>query len=231
MFSNTKSYFSLKIIFPFLLIFPLQLLIAGNVEKSRDQIPEKYKWNLNDLYSSLDKWNNAKEKVESRLDKIETFKGKLDDSAQNLFKALDYYFTNEVHQIGELYCTSQASFIHLGEDKNYSELFRKEIWRGQSNLRSLRGRKIVLREIPSILTPLWQVFFLFGALLAVLWGTIAILLFCLVMLALPSILYAVRLYKTGKDQISFIDALRFYTVYQSARVIGTIIGVFRIIRI
>ena len=143
----------------------------------------------------------------------------------------DYYFTNEVHQIGELYCTSQASFIHLGEDKSYSELFRKEIWRGQSNLQSLRGRKIVLREIPSILTPLWQTFFFLATILTVLLGKITAVLFCFVMVSIPVVLYAVRLYKIGRSRVSFIESLWFYCVYHSARIIGTITGVFRIIRV
>ena len=87
---------------------------------------------------------------------------RVDGFPEHLTTCEDYYFTNQVHRIGEVYCTSQASFIHLGEDKNYPALFRKEIWRGQANLQSLRRRKILFREIPSILTPLWEVFFFLG---------------------------------------------------------------------
>ena len=34
----------------------------------------------------------------------------------------DYYFTDKVHALGLLYCSSKASFIHLGEDKEYKQL-------------------------------------------------------------------------------------------------------------
>lgn len=151
-------------------------------------------------------------------------------SPEDIVTCEDYYFTDKVHQIGAVYCTSKASFIHLGEDKSYFEMFRKEIWRGQSNLQSIRGRRIPLREIPSILTPLWQIFFLFAIIIFLLMGKRDFVLFFSVMFCLPIILYSIRLYKVGRNSISFSDSLWFYCVYLSARAIGTTIGVFKTIR-
>lgn len=150
---------------------------------------------------------------------------------EHLVTCEDYYFTNNVHQIGDVYVTSQASYIHLGEDKNYAELFQKEIWRGQSNLQSIRGRKILLREIPSVLTPVWQVFFLLVTIIFLGTGKIALGLFSLTMFCLPIILYSLRLYRIGRQDIGFTDSFRFYCIYLIARAIGTPMGVFRVIRL
>ena len=150
---------------------------------------------------------------------------------EHLVTCEDFYFTNKVHQIGEVYSTSKAAYIHLGEDKQYGEMFRKEIWRGQSNLRSIQGRKISLREIPSLLTPFWQACFLLITMLSLFWGKAAITIFSLVMFCLPIFLYAIRLYKIGKKRISFGASVWFYCVYLLARVIGTTIGLFKTIRL
>ena len=83
---------------------------------------------------------------------------------ENIIVCEDYYFTQKVRQFGKLYVTSKASHIHLGEDKNYKEVFQKEIWRGQSNLPSMRNRKVTFLELPSILFPFWMTFFSFMAL-------------------------------------------------------------------
>ena len=150
---------------------------------------------------------------------------------EHLVTCEDYYFTNTVHQLGEVYFTSQTTYVHLGEDKNYPEMFKKEIWRGQSNLQSLKGRKLVLREIPSILTPLWQTFFALVALVTLLLGHVTLVLFSLVMLCIPIILYSLRLYHLGNQTFRVSDTLWFYCVYFSARAIGTTLGLFKSIRI
>ncbi len=142
----------------------------------------------------------------------------------------DYYFTNKVNKIGELYRTSRASFIHLGEDKNYRSLFRKEIWRGQSNLHTLKGRKIVLREIPSLLTPIWQVTFFLTAMVSLLLGKLVSTCLGLFLVILPTILYAIRLYNAGHNSLGFLHAVWFYCVYHSARAIGIVLGMFRTIK-
>lgn len=57
-------------------------------QKTRNEIPEKYQWNLSDLYESDAAWRNAVEKLTAELDKIEELKGTLTQSAANLLKGL-----------------------------------------------------------------------------------------------------------------------------------------------
>ncbi len=67
-------------------------VIGADEEKTRADIPEEFKWNLQDLYPSLDAWKAAKEAVAARFDRIGEFKGKLGNSAADLNAALDYFF-------------------------------------------------------------------------------------------------------------------------------------------
>ncbi len=93
---------SLKNLFKLILLSMLMAgilflpLVASDTEKSRADIPEKYKWNLKDLFNSDADWKNGKNEVTARFEKIGSFKGKLGNSAADLRSALEYYF--EVHK-------------------------------------------------------------------------------------------------------------------------------------
>ena len=65
---------------------------AGIKENERETIPEKYKWDLTHLFPSVEAWQQAKDQIVSRFDKMSQFKGKIGNSGTVLFKALDYYF-------------------------------------------------------------------------------------------------------------------------------------------
>ena len=146
---------------------------------------------------------------------------------EHLVTCEDYYFTDKVHEIGKLYYSSKADYIHLGEDKIHSEMFNKEIWRGQSNLQSLKGRKISLRESASFAVPIWLLLFFLVALVSLLSAEIFYFFSAMAMIALPIALYALRLYKIGKGKLSLKDTFIFYSYYFPARVIGTVSGIFK----
>ncbi len=58
-------------------------------ERERAQIDDRYKWNLTDLYPSVEAWRAAKERTQKELPKIGQFKGKLAASSSTLADALD----------------------------------------------------------------------------------------------------------------------------------------------
>jgi len=68
---------------------------AAPKDNSRAEIDEKHKWNLADLYETKSDWENAKNAISGKFAKIGEYSGKLGDSAQSLFKALEYYHTIE----------------------------------------------------------------------------------------------------------------------------------------
>lgn len=66
----------------------LALLAPVALAKERSEIDAKYKWNLTDLYPSVDAWQKAKQDLADRLPKLEAHRGKLGGSADNLYRAL-----------------------------------------------------------------------------------------------------------------------------------------------
>ncbi len=152
---------------------------------------------------------------------------KVNGFPEHLTTCEDYYFTDQVNQLGNLYYTSAASYVHLGEDKKYKEMYKKEIWRGQSNLQSISGRNIPLREIPSFIIPIALPILLIIFIAAMVFNNIALALLALFAFLLPFAVYSLRLYKLVRKETSFWRVLQFYISYFPARVIGTLGGLFK----
>jgi oligoendopeptidase F len=58
----------------------------------RNQIPDKYKWNLADLYPSEAAWTKAKDDLAARLPELAKFRGRLGKSPKELLAALQTMF-------------------------------------------------------------------------------------------------------------------------------------------
>lgn len=61
--------------------------------KTREDIDAKYKWNLEDLYSSVDDWQKDVKVIESRIPEITEFQGKLSESSTNLLTTLENMYS------------------------------------------------------------------------------------------------------------------------------------------
>lgn len=82
-----------KAILSFILISFLSLNMNTMAQyKNRNEIPEKYKWNLSDLYKNNSDAKNDYELIKNKSNEISNFKGKLGVNAATLKKALDLYF-------------------------------------------------------------------------------------------------------------------------------------------
>ena len=137
----------------------------------------------------------------------------------------DYYFTGKVGELGGLYYTSRACYVHIGEDKQLFPMFKKEIWRGRSNLASLGGRTIPWREWPSFFVPIAICLCLLASIVAFFSQANVIAAGLCVLGIAPVIVYAVRLKLLAKESVSLGSCLMFYGVYFPARAIGTVRGV------
>jgi len=82
--------FTLKAKVVFFTVFSMFVAMNSYSQKIRTEIPEKYKWNLNDIYNSDDEWRLAKDQITLRLNQVEQFKGTLTQSAGNLLKCLEF---------------------------------------------------------------------------------------------------------------------------------------------
>jgi oligoendopeptidase F len=63
--------------------------IVEGQERDRAKIPDKYKWNVADLYPTEEAWRAAKDKLTADIPKVAAFKGTLGSSAARLADALD----------------------------------------------------------------------------------------------------------------------------------------------
>lgn len=146
---------------------------------------------------------------------------------EHLMTCEDYYFTDRLGALGTLWYTSHSSYIHLGEDKALGDMFAKEIWRGQSNLQSLRGRPVRVAEWPSFLVPPWITIAMIAAVLLALSGQLTMALTLALIAVLPFGAYVIRLYFLGKRYIPLGAIVAFYSYYFPARAWGTAVGAFR----
>ena len=83
--SQTKFFTILFTILSFLTIQAQTL--------DRKEIPEKYKWNLQDVYKSVDDWKSDYNKIESQINEVEQYKGKVGESAETFYNVLNSYFS------------------------------------------------------------------------------------------------------------------------------------------
>lgn len=59
--------------------------------QSREDIPEQYKWRLEDLYANQEEWKKDLRHVEKLADQLHGMSGEIGKSADNLKKAIDLY--------------------------------------------------------------------------------------------------------------------------------------------
>jgi len=71
-------------------------------KRERTGIEEKYKWNIDDIYSSVTTWRNEKDRIATALPTIRTFAGRLGSSAEVLADALDTTYSLE-KELSRLY--------------------------------------------------------------------------------------------------------------------------------
>ena len=65
---------------------------AGAQSRDRSKIPDKYKWNLADIYPTDAAWRAAKDKLAAELPQLRQFQGKLATSPATLADALDQQY-------------------------------------------------------------------------------------------------------------------------------------------
>lgn len=80
--------------------------------KNREEIPDKYKWNLNDIFSSDEQFEEELENVLEKINNVEEYKDSFTDSPQNLLDALDNIIKLE-EKISRIY-----SYAHMKYDQN-----------------------------------------------------------------------------------------------------------------
>ncbi len=71
------------------LVLMMLKITAGAQSRDRSQTPEKYKWNLEDLYPSVAAWRTAKDKLTADVQQLRQYRGQVGSSAATLADTLD----------------------------------------------------------------------------------------------------------------------------------------------
>jgi len=135
-----------------LILFTILTFFAtmnGYSQKTREEIPEKYKWNLADLFASDEAWRAALNNISSRLEEVEKFKGTLTQSSGNLLKALEYS-TAISKEASKLY-----SYVSMNSDLDTRNMKYTGMKQELQQLFAKFGAKSAFIE-PEILTADWE---------------------------------------------------------------------------
>lgn len=73
-----------------LVVFIMFVAMNSYSQKSKNEIPDKYKWDLSGLYESNEAWNASKDELSKELNDAEKFKGKLNSDASVLLECLQF---------------------------------------------------------------------------------------------------------------------------------------------
>lgn len=84
------TFFSFKLKLTILAVFAIFAGMNSYSQQERVNIPDKYKWNLTDIYQSDEAWRAAKDQIATRLDEVEKYRGTLTQNAQNLLQCLEF---------------------------------------------------------------------------------------------------------------------------------------------
>ena len=69
------------------LLVPFSQSVAGPGTLNRDEIPDKYKWDLSDIYPDWESWEEDLDKLETMMDDYAALKGTLAEGPEQLLKA------------------------------------------------------------------------------------------------------------------------------------------------
>lgn len=85
----------------------------------REDVEEKYKWKLSDIFSSETEWEDTIKQIEKNIDDLTSYKGKLGTSASNLLNFLD--LKTETSYLYE----KVAVYARMQEDENTKDAKRQ----------------------------------------------------------------------------------------------------------
>lgn len=132
-----------------LILLILSTTMTTYSQKNRADIPEKFTWNLADIYPSDDAWRDAVTDLSKQLDQIDLYKGTLTSSATNLLNALDYN--------AELWKEAAKIYLYAGmsSDLDTRNMKYNGMKQELEQLFSAFGAKAAFLE-PEILTMNWE---------------------------------------------------------------------------
>jgi oligoendopeptidase F len=118
--------------------------VGVSQERDRSKVPDRDKWDLTHIYPTDDAWRKAKEQLVAEIPKIESFKGTLGKSAQQLVACLDLAstLTKELNRL--------SSYAGMSSDQDTRESKYLAMQQEMSQIFATFGAKAAFIE-PEIL--------------------------------------------------------------------------------
>jgi oligoendopeptidase F len=133
-----------------LVVFSMFVTMNSYSQKTRNEIPDKYKWNLADIYKSDADWRAAKDSIAIKFNEVVQFKGTLTKSASNLLKCMQYNSMIK-KEVSKLYLYANLNSDLDTRDMKYAGM-KQELQQMLSDF----GAKASFIE-PEILSAKWEV--------------------------------------------------------------------------
>lgn len=108
----------------FILLFTIILAFNLQAQKSRDEIPEKYKWDLTVIYKNIDQWKADMNEAKTLAEKMASFKGRLSESADVFYNALNTYeqLIKKYYLVSDYAQRLGDEDLRKSENQNYVEM-------------------------------------------------------------------------------------------------------------
>lgn len=132
-----------------LLILMLFASTEGYSQKTREEIADKYKWDLTGLFQSDEAWRDALNEIKGRLDEVEKFKGTLTKSPEDLLKALEY--NTEISKMA----SKLSSYVSMNSDLDTRNMKYSAMKQELQQMFSNFGAKSAFMD-PEILSADWE---------------------------------------------------------------------------
>lgn len=102
------------------MIFSSASIVKSDGLPNRDEIKDAYKWNLTDIYPTVADWQKDFEYVSNEIPKFAAWKGKLDNSAEDMFKFFEYSNQVEIKFSRVFFYAMCARDLDLNNGENQS---------------------------------------------------------------------------------------------------------------
>lgn len=93
----------------------------GNIQKRREEIDNKYKWDLSLIYKSDEDWYDDLKIIDKEVEKISNFKGNIINSAKKLLDYLEFSLDLE-RKVYKLYYYAHLNFDSDTTNSTYQEM-------------------------------------------------------------------------------------------------------------
>jgi oligoendopeptidase F len=113
------KYLTLSVKPLLMVVFCMFAAMNSYSQKTRNEIPDKFKWNLSDIYASDAAWRATKDSIAKKLNDVVKFKGKLTTSASYLLEYMEY--SSKINkEASKLYTYAQLSSDLDTRDMKYA---------------------------------------------------------------------------------------------------------------